>query len=452
MGIGLRATTVPTHLHTYLTTRPLRMLYLDGQSAVLTTLGTLDAQTALLRSHINPNPGMDFIYDETTRGTELCALAARLQLDGIVRMDAGFEALVCDFEAAGVVEAVVANVTVPGKGGSKGDIGDLPDDPTRAPPEGNGDIYAERYGWEWVRSGTWHYGGYGAAGDENDRESRVQVETCGMLSFYSPLLRSLSGKHHGFNVDGPSYPTFESGWGLRRGHRLLGISREDARMAGEWVREVSSILQARSDGVSFFSPSTWFEEKDVPCSGINWQAITETIVSQHKGRILEISAALSRQRDGMLSTSDLFEHVRDLSHAALQPFVQYPTNEARTVEDIKRLTLDRCSNLYTKYVPAGTYNRFEALLEDSIQLVMGRICKYEWEAFEWSERHSTDLLRHPHDQPESEEDETTRQSEDIIRPPDETIKTFMETTKAFIEWIGWDIWTRCPEPCAWNVC
>ena len=85
---------------------------------------------------------MDFIYDDATRGNELCALAAKLQLDGIVRMDAGFEALVCDFEAAGVVEAVVANVTVPGKGGSRRD---LPDDPTRAPPEGNGDIYAERY-------------------------------------------------------------------------------------------------------------------------------------------------------------------------------------------------------------------------------------------------------------------------------------------------------------------
>ena len=130
-------------------------------------------------------------------------------------------------------------------------------------------------------------------------------------------------------------------------------------MARQWVREVSSVLRSRSDGVSFLSPSTWFEGKDVTCLGINWQAITETIVGQHKGRILEISAALSRQRDGLLSTSDLFEHVRGLSHAALQPFVQYPTNEARMVEDIKRLTLDRCSNLYTKHVPAGTYNRLE---------------------------------------------------------------------------------------------
>ena len=395
---------------------------------------------------------MDFIYDDHTRGNELCELAAKLQLDGIVRMDAGFEALVCDFNAAGVVEAVVANVTVPGKGGSRRDTEDLPDDPTRSPPDGNGDIYAERYGWEWVRSGTWHYGGYGAAGDENDRESRVQLETCGMLSFYSPLLRSLSGKHRGFDVDGPSYPTFECGWGLRRGHRLLGISREDARMAGEWVREVSSVTRARLDGVRFFSPSTWFEKKDVTCSGINWQAITETIVTQHKGRILEISAALSRQRDGMLSTSDLFEHVRGLSHAALQPFVQYPTNEAQTVEDIKRLILDRCSNLYTKYVPVGTYNRFEALLKDSIQLVVGRICNYEWEAFEWSERHSTDLLRHPHGQPESEKDDITKQSEYMITPVDETIKTLMETTKAFVEWIGWDLWTRCPEHCPWDVC
>lgn len=451
MGIGLRVTTGPAHLHTYLTTRPLRMLYLDGQTAALTTLGTLDAQTALLRGHIDPNPGMDFIYDETTRGNELCALAAELQLDGIVRMDAGFEALVCDFEIAGLVEIIVTNVTVPGKGASRGDDEDLPDDPTRAPPEGNGDLYAERYGWEWMRSGTWHYGGYGTAGNGNDRESRVQVETCGMLSFYSPLLRSLSGKHRGFDIGEQPYPPFESGWGLRRGHRLLGISRGDVRTAREWVREVSTILRAHSDGGSFFSPSMWFE-KDVTCSGINWQALAETIVSQHKGRILGISAALSHQRDGMLSTLDMFEQVRGLSHAALQPFVQYPTDEAWTVEDIRNLTLDRCSNSFTKYVLAGTYNRFEALLKDSIQIVMSRICEYEWEVFAWSERHKTDLLRHPRNQSQCEKDETTKQSYDVVRLTDETIKTITKSTKEFIEWIGWDLWTRCLEPCAWNVC
>lgn len=451
MGVGLRVTTGPAHLHTYLTTRPLRMLYLDGQTGVLTTLGTLDAQTALLRGHIDPNPSMDFIYDETTRGTELCALAAELRLDGIVRMDAAFEALVCDFETAGLVETVVANVTVPGKGASRGDDKDLPDDPTRTPPQGNGDMYAERYGWEWMRSGTWHYGGYGSAGNGNDRESRVHVDTCGMLSFYSPLLRSLSGKHQGFDISELPYPTFESGWGLRRGHRLLGISREDARTAREWVREVSTILREHSDGVSFFSPSTWFEE-DVKCSGINWQALTETIVSQHKGRILEISAALSRQRDGMLSTPEMLEHVHGLSHAALQPFVQYPTDEAWTVDDIKRLTLDRCSNLFTKYVPTGTYNRFEALLKDSIQIVMGRICEYEWEVFEWSEQHTSDLLRNPRNQRQYEKSEKTRQGDNDVRLTDGTIEIFTERTREFIKWMGWDLWTHCSEPCAWNVC
>jgi len=47
-----------------------------------------------------------------------------------------------------------------------------------------------------------------------------------MLTYYDPSLRSLSGKHTG-GIRGKEH--YENGWGLRKGHRLVDIDKEDAR-------------------------------------------------------------------------------------------------------------------------------------------------------------------------------------------------------------------------------
>ena len=60
--------------------------------------------------------------------------------------------------------------------------------------------------------------------------------------------------------------------------------------------------------------------------------MTETIVSQHKGRITEIAAATAIYQQGMMSIEDLFAHVHGLSHAALQSFVEYPTEDLSSIE------------------------------------------------------------------------------------------------------------------------
>ena len=133
MGLGIYASTGITLMHTYVTTREVKLLYFDGQSAVLSTYGTLDSQTALLRQHVLKEPGNEFIYNETARGHELCALAHDMHVDGIMRMDAGFEVLICDFEKSHLVESHAVNVTVPGRGSYREDDSKLPRDPARSP-------------------------------------------------------------------------------------------------------------------------------------------------------------------------------------------------------------------------------------------------------------------------------------------------------------------------------
>lgn len=104
-------------LHTYRTTRPLRYLYVDGMGGGKTTMGTLDSQDYLLRrtrtikSFDGPQkkehekPTRDGVpqkraggpMDEQERAVELCALCKDWNLSGVIRMEAGFEIIQCDF-------------------------------------------------------------------------------------------------------------------------------------------------------------------------------------------------------------------------------------------------------------------------------------------------------------------------------------------------------------------
>lgn len=104
-------------LHTYRTTRPLRYLYVDGMGGGKTSMGTLDSQDYLLRGtreifnddekrekehehytadgkdHKRNNGPMD----EQARAVELCAFCKDWNLSGVIRMEAGFEIIQCDF-------------------------------------------------------------------------------------------------------------------------------------------------------------------------------------------------------------------------------------------------------------------------------------------------------------------------------------------------------------------
>lgn len=86
------------YLHVYTPKHTLRLLYIDGLSAGKTENGTLDTQDMLLLNMSSPDSPMGGEY-ERARG--LCNLTSTLwenKIDGILRMEAGFEIIMCDFE------------------------------------------------------------------------------------------------------------------------------------------------------------------------------------------------------------------------------------------------------------------------------------------------------------------------------------------------------------------
>jgi hypothetical protein len=100
------------YLHTYRTRRELRLLYVDGQSAAKSDKGTLDVQDLILRKSTldhrspddkpgKPGRGPGGPPGDSQRALELCNSVGNEwenKIDGVLRMEAGFEIILCSFE------------------------------------------------------------------------------------------------------------------------------------------------------------------------------------------------------------------------------------------------------------------------------------------------------------------------------------------------------------------
>ncbi|KAI0107460.1 hypothetical protein GGR51DRAFT_515562 [Nemania sp. FL0031] len=126
------------YLHVYQTTRPMRYIYIDGMGGGKTSMGTLDSQDLILRGK-NPDDGPEQApwmrdqrdeeppkppsaggpMDERERATDLCGLARGWGLDGVIRMEAGFEIIQCDFsnglEQVQALQRPDSNASCPGR-------------------------------------------------------------------------------------------------------------------------------------------------------------------------------------------------------------------------------------------------------------------------------------------------------------------------------------------------
>lgn len=126
MSYGIMGSARDSFLLTYQTTRPVRALYFDGESAALMGLGQLDTQMLLLFGNVSgPGPGGrggfgGGLGDEYLRAHGLCDWleAAGLRgrgwgFEGVVRMNAGFELIWCDFVSPSLRLVSRMNVTAP---------------------------------------------------------------------------------------------------------------------------------------------------------------------------------------------------------------------------------------------------------------------------------------------------------------------------------------------------
>lgn len=97
------------YLHTYAAAKDLRLLYVDGMSAGKSSIGTLDSQDRILYNDSvdsferegQPGRGPGGPPGERDRAVQGCNIAKEVwddRIDGILRMEAGFEIILCNFE------------------------------------------------------------------------------------------------------------------------------------------------------------------------------------------------------------------------------------------------------------------------------------------------------------------------------------------------------------------
>ncbi|KAJ5538333.1 hypothetical protein N7494_007812 [Penicillium frequentans] len=90
------------YLHTYAAAKNLRLLYIDGMSAGKTEKGTLDSQDILLFNNSlgdgeSEGPGPRGERDRALRACEMAEDEWAGRIDGVLRMEAGFEIILCSF-------------------------------------------------------------------------------------------------------------------------------------------------------------------------------------------------------------------------------------------------------------------------------------------------------------------------------------------------------------------
>jgi hypothetical protein len=132
---------LPGHLHTYKAKRDLHLVYIDGSSAANSPKGTLDTTDALLLADRDLEIERDDI-----RARRLCELASKWgsHIDGFIRMEAGFETIMCSFERS--LDLVDMQR-----------VGDI------VMQAGADIVGPERTAFEWLRAATMLYDGIGGS-------------------------------------------------------------------------------------------------------------------------------------------------------------------------------------------------------------------------------------------------------------------------------------------------
>ncbi|EDU49274.1 hypothetical protein PtrSN002B_001808 [Pyrenophora tritici-repentis] len=230
------------YLHTYSPQRPLHLLYIDGLSAGKTSNGTLDTQDMLLLNFTDSRTPMG---RELERAHGLCNLTATLwegKIDGILRMEGGFEIILCDFSRhVQRIHVIPVSAEEPHNGFAAG-------------PEG----------WPYLKAVTSRYHGIGGDRVTLDHENFVSV-------FAYP------------DMDGLFVNDVQSDYAMPR---LQNVSDSDR-------------LRVKDDVTAMILHKDWSKER----RSRDWQAVADMVVQRYSKPLhfLYTSKAVRDDKDSLVA-------------------------------------------------------------------------------------------------------------------------------------------------------
>uniref|UniRef100_L2G4F4 Uncharacterized protein n=1 Tax=Colletotrichum fructicola (strain Nara gc5) TaxID=1213859 RepID=L2G4F4_COLFN len=382
MAYGIMGSTRQSFMLSYQTTRPVKALYFDGESAALMGLGQLDTQMLHLYGNVTgPDSGGGMWRGRSTSGRWGCVTGLRNGASGAWAGSRGWGNVTApqmrEVKAEGVDEnGDDGNGVGEKKGGGevKGSVPTsvypLPPQPTRTdrpvsptkpavPPNWRGimgpsdrEPFLQSQGWGWFSSGTWHYGGSGMG------PGRGEVEVYGLRD-HKLVFGQVLGVARG---GGGSVAMNELGR-RRRLHHLEGVSEQAAaRVRGETEAMLRDVLEGGR------------------CSGMVWVDVFAEIVQRNAGHLmaLEKAARWAGDEGNVTEVREWLDKLRGQSHMFLVSFLEYPNEIDRATWDVQGPlfgeTYSRCRYRYIRLLVDIPMKPWETDLRDAAEEVMGGIC------------------------------------------------------------------------------
>ncbi|KIX96745.1 uncharacterized protein Z520_07464 [Fonsecaea multimorphosa CBS 102226] len=405
MSYGIMGSSRNSHLLTYQNVRPVQALYFDGMSAALMGSGPLDSQMVFLCGNTTCSSGGEGwrgLFDEYARATALCDWVRRNELgglgwgiEGVVRMNAGFEMIWCNFTSPSLRLVSHVNVSAPllpegfaddgsedeempmeeGRftglmlpemlatrtrtshatpNSSSGPPSEIPTGGPDMPLPPNWRSKAERepflqsQSFEWYRSATWHRGSSGSSSTGRP-EGRVKPNFCGFLSYYDSMLKEFSSafaeeERTRLNL------TADGSWkgpARRGGNHSLALKELSTRRRSHNLSQITNYEAAMMSDAVLHSLRA-LNHSSSSCTGIDWAQKAVDITSRFSQPLTQVLQVLTSPPSNTTNTTLVREYIgslRSKSHAMLMPYLTYPLTASSLPAIHARCTTSQTSAL-----------------------------------------------------------------------------------------------------------
>lgn len=422
---------------------------------------------AELSNSTEETPRWNPLADEYFRARGLCSWIEQKGLggvgwgyEGIVRMNAGFEMIWCNFTSPSLQLVSNLNASAPRlrSGQDRSDtrrspkdisrsqqlpLGGLPDQvlPADEGPHGPGmtdpnEPFRGAASWMWFTAAARRYGS--SATGAGRGEARAKVRTCGLFSFYDSKLEGqtiarIEEEKSSLNLTadgawkGPKFGTarkiaLDQLTKRRRQHRTNHVSKKDGIFMIEYV-EASLVNSLNETG----------------CSDIDWYLTTQEIVAAYAHSLKELFAILSTPASTEIRS--WLESVRVITHWLMLPFFEYPpgpyTNESlprqfSLYSDTAQASLMRCRSQYG-ILDGEELSRSEMVISKAVQETLAALCNTIFDVgleveIEWLSKFNT----------------APGTSEETLSKPVIVASTWIQKLEDLSAWLGWaEQWTGC---------
>ncbi|KAJ3887418.1 hypothetical protein GG344DRAFT_55716 [Lentinula edodes] len=346
---------------TVVTTRPMKVLYFDGSSAVKMHGGSMDSQDILLWG----GRRAEMVFSEEERLNQLCKWGREFEMDGFVRMEMNFEVMLCDFES-GLETVSFIHLANSSPSDPKPTNNEALSDGVEIETDSEMDVWSGGglnpavtiRNFELMHSSSQY--------NQYPGDTRVKLDLTRLVSFYDPeLAPSLIRMRNSYN---------DSRWL----HDLATIAPADVSTLHQKLRAALEV----QDNLTRVT------------SGVDWQTLFRVVINRFGSRLQNLRYVVigSARHSGSTILDDEDRVLKAFAqiNVMLTPYVPYDLKpnaaaDLRVAERVDHITLawaspayELCSTIHTSYIAKSLSGRMtpsERLLLGAVQDTTKEICR-----------------------------------------------------------------------------